>query len=314
MATSPSPRQPHQLSLILVTSIASLVWGTTYLVTTELLPPAVPLWSSVLRALPGGVLVLLLTRRLPSGVWWWRSVVLGTLNFGAFFALLFAAGYLLPGGVAAIFGAAAPLLVAVLALPLAGERPTLRRVLWGLVAVLGILLLVAAPGGDFPPLALAAGAGAPIAMSLGTVLTKRWGMPVGPVTFTGWQMTAGGLVIVPLALLLEGPPPPLDAPALLGYGWVGLVGGLLAYVLWFRGLRRMSAGAAAFLPVLAPLTAAILGWIVLGEGLGPIQLLGFAIALAAVIASQTASRERRRRHTGGGQDPREGEVPPTGAG
>lgn len=95
---------------------------------------------------------------------------------------------------------------------------------------------------------------------------------------------------LPLTLLLEGGPPALDGPALLGYSWLALVGGLLAYVLWFRGVGRMPAGVAAFLPVLSPLVAAVLGWAVLGEQLTSLQLSGFILALVAVVAAQRRPR------------------------
>ena len=74
-----------------------MAWGTTYLVTTEMLPPGRPLTAAVLRALPAGLLLLAVTRTLPPGSWWWRSAILGTLNIGAFFAFLFIAAYRLPG-------------------------------------------------------------------------------------------------------------------------------------------------------------------------------------------------------------------------
>ena len=91
-----------------------MLWGTTYLVTTELLPPHRPLLAALLRALPAGLLLVAITRTLPRGSWWWRSLVLGTLNIGAFNALLFVGAYRLPGGVAATVGAIQPLLVALL--------------------------------------------------------------------------------------------------------------------------------------------------------------------------------------------------------
>ena len=92
-------------------AVAPISWGTTYLVTTEMLPADIPLLSGTIRVLPAGLLLLLLTRSLPTGVWWWRSIVLGTLNIGAFNVLLFVAAYRLPGGVAATLGAVQPLLV-----------------------------------------------------------------------------------------------------------------------------------------------------------------------------------------------------------
>jgi len=54
---------------ILLTAVAPAVWGTTYLVTTELLPAGHPLLSALLRALPAGVLALAIGRALPRGSW-----------------------------------------------------------------------------------------------------------------------------------------------------------------------------------------------------------------------------------------------------
>lgn len=276
-----------------LTGIAPATWGTTYLVTTELLPPDHPLWSGVLRALPAGLLALALGRALPSGRWWWRSLVLGTANIGAFFPLLFLAAYRLPGGVAGIFGAIGPLLVAVLAAALLGERITVQRIGWGVLAVVGVAAMVLGPEGALDPVGVVAGFMGAASMALGTVLSKRWSPPVGPVAFTGWQLTVGGIVMVPLTALVEGGPPALDGTALLGYGWLALMGGVIAYVLWFRGIGRMPAGVAAFLPVLSPLVAAALGWAVLGERLTPVQASGFALALVAVVAAQWRPRRVR---------------------
>ncbi|MFC7110354.1 EamA family transporter [Nonomuraea rubra] len=109
-----------------MTALTPAIWGTTYLVTTELLPPGRPLLAAVLRALPAGLLLVAITRCLPRGIWWWRALVLGALNIGVFFALLFVGAYRLPGGVAATVGAIQPLLVALLSAGLLGERLTWR--------------------------------------------------------------------------------------------------------------------------------------------------------------------------------------------
>lgn len=288
---APTSGTPAALTVAL-TAIAPIAWGTTYVVTTELLPPDHPLWSGALRALPAGLLALALGRALPHGHWWWRSLLLGTLNIGAFFPLLFLAAYLLPGGVAGVFGATGPLLVAVLAAVLLRERPTARRLTWGVLAVAGVAAMVLGPDAALEPLGILAGLGGATSMAVGTVLSKRWRPPVGPIAFAGWQLTAGGLVILPLAVAVEGAPPVLDVQAVAGYAWLTLVGGLLAYVLWFRGLGRMPAGSAAFLPVLSPLVAAVLGFLVLGEQLSAVQVGGFALALIAVVAAQGSVRRR----------------------
>lgn len=276
-------------------AVAPLTWGTTYLVTTEFLPPDRPLLSGAIRALPAGLAVLAVTRVLPRGAWWWRSAVLGMLNIGAFFALLFVAAYRLPGGVAATLGAAQPLAVAVIAFAVLGERPTRWRLGWGVAGVAGVALMVLRGELTVDAVGIVAGLSGTVAMAAGVVLTKRWGRPVGAVTFTGWQLTAGGAFLAPLALAVEGPPPPLDVSALAGYTWLAVVGTLLAYTLWFQGISRLPVAPVSFLPLLSPAVATVLGWLVLNEALTTIQTLGFALALASIVAGQL-SPERLRRY------------------
>jgi probable blue pigment (indigoidine) exporter len=130
-------------------------------------------------------------------------------------------------------------------------------------------------------------------MSTGTVLTKKWGRPegVGPLALTGWQLTAGGLLIAPLALLVEGAPPALDAPAIGGYLYLALGNTAVSYWLWFRGIGRLSATQVTFLGPLSPLTAAIVGWVALGQTLGPVQLVGMGLAFGATIFGQIGGRQ-----------------------
>lgn len=283
------------VGLTALTALAPAVWGTTYLVTTELLPPGHPLFAGLLRALPAGLLLLAVFRRLPHGVWWWRVLVLGALNIGFFFPLLFAAAERLPGGVAATVGAIQPLLVVALALPLLGERPTAAKVGWALTGVAGVALVVLGPTASLDPVGLLAGAGGALSMAAGVVLTRRWGRPEGvssPV-LVSWLLTAGGLVLLPTTFVVEGAPPAIDVPAAGGYLWLGVVGGLAAYLLWFRGLGSLPVTSTALLGLLSPVVAAVLGWLVVGESLRPLQLAGFALALAAILGGQLAGRPRR---------------------
>jgi len=160
-----------------VTAIAPVTWGTTYLVTSQWLPPDHPLVSGLLRALPTGLIAVAIGRVRPHGNWWWRAAVLGVLNIGAFFALLSVAAYRLPGGVAATLGAVSPLAVSGLAFLLLRERPTRWRLAWAVAGVVGVALMVLQPGARLDGWGILAGLGGTASMSAGIVLTRKWGAP-----------------------------------------------------------------------------------------------------------------------------------------
>jgi len=263
------------------------VWGTTYAVTTELLPPDRPLLAAVLRALPAGLLLVAVTRRLPRGSWWWRATVLGALNIGAFFALLFVAAYRLPGGVAAVAGAVQPLLVAGLAAPLLGERAHARQVVAAVAGLGGVALMVLRSQARLDAVGVAAALGGACAMATGVVLAKRWGRPAPVLAVTGWQLVAGGLLLVPLALAVEGPPPGrVDAAGIAGYAYLSLVGTAAAYTLWFRGIAALPVTDVTLLGLLSPVVATALGWLALGQGLTGGQVTGALVVLAALVTAQ----------------------------
>ncbi|MFD8633291.1 EamA family transporter [Streptomyces sp. NPDC059533] len=285
-----------RVATVALTALAPISWGSTYFVASELLPPDRPLFTGVMRALPAGLLLTALSRTIPKGEWWWKSAVLGTLNIGAFFPLLFLSAYRLPGGVAAVLGSAGPLFVVGLAALLLGERASIRTVLAAIVAAFGVSMVVLTAEAKLDAIGIVAGVVSSASMGAGTVMTKRWGRPegVGPLAMTGWQLTAGGLVIIPVAALVEGAPPALDGHAVLGYGYMMLINTGTAYWLWFRGIGQLSATSVTLLGPLSPLTAAVIGWAALGQALTPVQLAGMAIAFGATVAGQLVAAHSAR--------------------
>ena len=280
----------------LITALAPLAWGTTYVVTQELLPPDRPLFAALVRALPAGLLLLALRHRLPSGSWWWRSVVLGVANIGLFFPLIFLAAYHLPGGLAATIQAVSPLAVMAVAWAALRETPGVLRVGGGLVGVVGVALLVLRSPDRVDTVGLLASAASVAISAVGFVLLKRWRPQeagIDLLTLVSWQLVVGGLVLLPLALLVEGAPPAIDTPAVLGFLWLGLVGTALAYVCWFHGMTRMPAGAASLVGLLNPVVGTLLGVVVVGEVFGPLQALGLALVLAGVLSGQLSVPRRR---------------------
>ena len=277
---------------IFVTALAPAVWGSTYFVTTEFLPQGYPLTLAVLRALPAGLLLLLIVRRLPPREWLGRVFILGGLNFAVFWSLLFVAAYRLPGGVAATVGSIQPLAVIFLAHVLLKSPVAAFSVFAAASGGGGVALLILGPSAALDPLGIAAGLGGAFSMAAGTVLTRKWQPPVSLLTFTSWQLTAGGLLLVPLAFLVEPPLPALDMNNVGGIAYLTLIGAALTYFLWFRGVARIEPSAVSMLGLMSPMTAVILGWFLLGQSLTVVQLAGAIIILTSLWLGQVAVRPR----------------------
>jgi len=276
---------------LLITATAPIIWGSTYLITTQFLPAGYPLTVAMLRALPVGLLMLLLVRQLPSGTWWLKVTVLGALNFSLFWWLLFVSAYRLPGGVAATMGAIQPLIVIVLARVLLGSPIRALSVMAALAGLSGIALLILTPQAALDPIGLTAGLAGAACMAAGTVLSRRWQPPVSLLTFTAWQLVAGGMLLLPVAMWFEPSLPSLSHGNLFGFIYLGLIGAALSYVLWFRGVARVEPSVISTLGFLSPLTAVAIGWWVLDQALGPWQLLGVFIVFMSVWLSQYASHK-----------------------
>ncbi|UXX81574.1 DMT family transporter [Roseovarius pelagicus] len=275
---------------ILLTALAPAIWGSTYLVTTEALPAGYPVTLAALRALPAGLLLLAVTRCLPPRAWLGRVFLLGSLNFALFWTLLFVAAYRLPGGVAATLGSLQAMMVIVLARGWLGTPVRAGAVAAAATGVLGVALLLISPKAGFDPVGIAAGLGGAASMAAGTVLSRKWQPPVSALSFTAWQLTAGGLILFPLALIMEPALPPLTATNLAALVWLGIIGAAATYALWFRGVARIEPGAVSILGMMSPVTAVLLGWVVLGQSLSQLQGLGALIVLGSVWTGQRANR------------------------
>ncbi|RNL60457.1 EamA family transporter [Nocardioides marmoriginsengisoli] len=287
------------IGTVLLTAVAPLAWGTTYIVTENFLPPDRPLFAATVRALPAGLILLAFRRQLPHGDWWWKAIVLGLCNIGLFFPLIFLAAYHLPGGLAATLQATSPLAVMAIAWPVIGERPPAIRIGAALVGLAGVALLVLRSTGNVDAVGLLAAAGSVLVSAVGFVLIKRWPAPttahsVGGrpdmLTLVSWQLVVGGLALLPVGLLVEGAPPALDGRAVLGFTWLGIAGTALAYYCWFRDLSRMPAGAASLIGLVNPVVGTLLGVVFAAEVFGVAQAFGMALVLGGVVAGQRLTR------------------------
>jgi len=271
---------------MLVTAVAPIAWGTTYFVTREFLPADYPLYGAVFRALPAGILLLLVARARPRGAWWWKAAVLGTLNVGLFFVLLYLTAQLLPSSLASTVMAVSPVALMLLAWPLLGERPRLRAIVGALAGIAGVSLMLLTSAGAVNPLGVLASVAAMSSSAVGFVLTKRWAPTTNVVALTSWQLIAGGLIVLPVAVLLEGSPPLLTGPELAGFAYVSVIATAVAFTAWFAGLRHLRASSVGLIGLLNPVSGVLLGVAAGGEVLGGRQVAGLALVVAGMLIGQ----------------------------
>lgn len=275
-----------------ITAIAPIAWGSTYYVTRHLLPPDAALWGAVIRCLPAGLLVLALVRRVPRGSWWWRSIVLGALTVGGLNVLVYVAAQRLATSLASTIMSTSAAALLLLSWIVLRQRPRTRAVVGAAVGIAGVVVMLQPGGGEVDPWGVAASIVAMLSSSLGFVLTRRWGPEVPALTMTAWQLIAGSLVVVPFAVIVEGAPPALDAPALAGFAYVIVVATAIAYAAWFAGLAQLSGAVVGIVGLLNPVTGVLLGVLLAGEPFGPVEAIGFALVVAGVVLGVTRGRDR----------------------
>ncbi|OOV87600.1 EamA family transporter [Oceanospirillum linum] len=307
---------------LLLSALGPISWGSTYLVTSEFLPEGMPFTAAVIRCLPAGVLLIVLShmlskssfsdRALPTRQQWPGLLLLSALNIGCFQAMLFVAAYRLPGGLAAVIGAVQPLILLLMVWALQKQPPGRTAFTACITAIIGMGLLILSPvkgavSGEkisWDLIGIGAATLGALSMALGVYLSRYGRMDkTGPgqdkparnksaelplITLTGWQLTLGGLMLLPLALVLEPALPTLTTQNLLGYGYLSLFGTLIAYLLWFQGIRKLPAVMISTLGLLSPLTAVALGWIFLDQALEGWAMAGLTLVIASILAVQFA--------------------------
>ena len=210
-----------------------------------------------------------------------EAVVWGGLFLVAGNGLLFIGQQTVPSGVAAILQALVPILTALWALALLGERLSVVGAAGVAVGFLGVGLIVQPDPGN-----LLAGdtvgrlvvLGQVTSVSLGGVLVDRAAPSMERVAMTGWAMLLGGVVLHALSLGAGETAPATAAPAALGaVVYLGVFSTALAFVIYFTLLERRGAFEASLVAYLVPLVATVAGIILLGETVGPLSLAGFLV-------------------------------------
>jgi probable blue pigment (indigoidine) exporter len=182
-----------------------------------------------------------------------------------------------------------PLIVVFLSALLFGGKLRISSLAAAATGMGGVALLVLTPKAALDGIGVAAGLLGALSMAVGNLLTRKWQPPVPLLAFTAWQLTAGGLLLIPVVIIFEPAIPVPTAANLLGLGWLGLIGGALTYALWFRGIARLESSAVSMLLFLSPLTAVLLGWMILDQTLSLLQIGGIVLVIGSIWLSQRQS-------------------------
>jgi probable blue pigment (indigoidine) exporter len=273
---------------ILLTMLAPMLWGSTYIITSTLIPINRPIFVALMRGLPIGLILLLYFRQFPKGSWLLKAIILGTLNIGGFFLFLFISAYRLPGGIASIIGSVQPIFIIFFSWILLKENPNKNSFIVVFMTIVGLSLLLLKQTAVIDIIGVMSALTGSIVMALGVVLTKYWGRPEGVhiMAFTSWQLFFGSLILIPITFLVEGGIPILNSTNILGLVILGVFNTGLGYYLWFRGISKLSPAKVSFLGPVNPLTAFSLGFIFLNQTISPMQILGVLIILFSIYFSQ----------------------------
>ncbi|HYH39453.1 MAG TPA: DMT family transporter [Azospirillum sp.] len=281
--TAPRMGLAEWLMLILL----SVLWGGAFLfgkmAVAELRPFTVVLARVALAAAALALVVRAAGLRMPGTARAWRPFfVLGLLNNLVPFSLIFWGQTQIASGLAAILNATTPLFGVVLAHALTpDERLTAPRLAGVLLGIGGVAVIVgpeALGGAGTAVLAQIAVLGAALSYGCAGIYGRRFrGTP--PLVTAAGQVTASALMILPVALLADRPwegamPGAATWGALAGLALLGTAG---AYVLYFRIMARAGATNAMLVTLLIPVSALLLGAVVLGEAVEPRQVVGMAL-------------------------------------
>lgn len=275
------------IALLLVTACSwGLTWPQIKFLLSEL-PPftarAVPNTAGVVFAFA----VAAIAReplRPPRGQWGWL-LIYGMLNYGAFTVFTTLSLRWLNASEAVIITYTLPVWAGLLAWPMLGERLTVRRILAMVLALAGVALLVGvgsveARWSKLP--GVLSGLLAAWMFGLATVIAKRHPLAMPPIAGVAWQAAFGAVPLIALALFERPDWSRLTATGYAIFSYIAVMPLTLAYLAWFRALRLVPASVGATMVLISPMVGVLGSAILLGDPLGPRQLLALAMTLSGV--------------------------------
>jgi probable blue pigment (indigoidine) exporter len=275
------------IALVLFTACSwGLTWPQSKLLLTMLPPFSMRATGGVIGFSFAFVVALARGERIwPPREQWPRLILFAMLNYGLFIVLTTQSLVGLKASEAVVITYTLPVWTALLAWPMLGERPTLRKILALILALGGVALLVGADtaGATWQKLP-AAGMSLAAAMlfGLGTVLAKKKPLRLPPTTSVAWQAMFGMVLVVSLASFEHPDWGNVTAGGWVCIAYISTIPLTVAYLAWFRALRMVPASVAATTVLVSPLVGVVGSGLLLGETFGPRQIVALILTLTGV--------------------------------
>jgi drug/metabolite transporter (DMT)-like permease len=290
---NPEPvRQPAGLGdarARLMLALLCVIWGTTWPIMKIALdgfPPFTMRTISTALAAPTLYFVCLVSGRslrLPNAKAWVHVVVASLLNI-VFFTLLIAFAQLVAAtSRVAILAYTVPIWSLILAWPFLGERPGLMQIVALGLCCVGLTVLIYPLAASGIPLGLLLALAAGLSWAAGTVYLKWARIDADPVGVASWQLIVAFAVFAVSVFPFEGGPQlgAATAHSLLATAFVGVMGGGIAYGLWFAIVPRLQAVTSSLAILGSPVIGVLSSMVVLGEVPTASDMIGFALIFAA---------------------------------
>lgn len=267
-----------------------LLWASAFVPSRVIATCAPPLWVLVGRFLVAGVLLLAVVRganlRWPRDARSWGvAAAYGVLANATYLGLNYEALQHLSSGMGAIIASTNPLLLAVLAPFLLGERLSLRKAAGLVLGFLGVLVAMharAASSTARPADVLLAGVGV-FGLVISTIVFKRARTGTHPLVVNAISLVAAGLATLPCAILFEGAPHVVIAPRLvISFAYLVVVMSIGATLLWFWILSHGEASRVSAFYFLTPLFGIAAGAVLLGERVYALDGIGLLVVVAGI--------------------------------
>lgn len=302
-----SPSRPGATALtarsLLPVAILALVWGCNWPVLKMGVGEIAPLTFRAIT-LPFAALGLLLVARLtgesirvPHALWG-RVALLALFNIACWNALVLFGVRVLPAGRSAILAYTMPIWTVLFSLALLHEPLSQRKVVGLVLGMIGMATLL---GEDVrhlqrAPVAALLILGAAVSWAFGTVLLRKWALPLPQNVLSGWMMLLGWIPIALLAPLFD----PGGLPTPTARGWFAILyniflAGTLAHWAWFTLARTLPVAVSSMASLPVPIVGVFAGMVVLSERPGPGEWTALAFVLAAMYAVLRAPAARSRR-------------------